>query len=87
MTLHRLFNWLIAAAIAVLMGLTWHLDDHGADLVRTDAERAARAEARLQRAAQELCLQEAGPGAAVLWTTDGALVCRPRRNTNTKTGA
>lgn len=83
MTLHRLFNWLIAAAIAVLMGLTWHLDDHGADLVRTDAERAARAEARLQRAAQELCLQEAGPGAAAIWTSEGDLVCRPRRNIKT----
>lgn len=87
MTLHRLLNWLIAALVCVLMGLTWHLDDHAADLGRTDAERAAKAEARLQRAAQDLCLQEAGPGAAVLWTTDGALVCRPRRNTNTKTGA
>lgn len=87
MTLHRLLNWLIAAAVAVLMGLTWHLDEPAGDLIRTDAERAARAAARLQRAAQELCLQEAGPGAAVLWTTDGALVCRPRRSTNTKTGA
>lgn len=83
MTLHRFFNWAIAAAIAVLMGLTWHLDEPAGDLIRTDAERAARTEARLQRAAQELCLAEAGPGAAAIWTTQGDLVCRPRRNNKT----
>lgn len=88
MTLHRLLNWAIAAAAAVLMGLTWHLDDHAADMTRTDAERAAQTAARLQKAAQDLCLAEAGPGAAAIWTTDGALVCRPRRNiTITKNGA
>ena len=78
MTLHRLLNWAIAAAIAILLGLTWHLDDHGADLVRSDAERAARVEARLQRAAQDLCLAEAGPGAAALWTPSGAARCFAR---------
>lgn len=83
MTLHRIFDWAIAAAIAVLMGLTWHLDEPAGDLIRTDAERAARTEARLQRAAQELCLAEAGPGAAAIWTTQGDLVCRPRRNNKT----
>ena len=83
MTLHRLFNWLIAAAIALLMGLTWHLDDHASDMTRSDAERAAQTEARLQKAAQDLCLQEAGPGAAAIWTSEGDLVCRPRRNIKT----
>ena len=83
MTLHRIFNWAIAAAIAMLMGLTWHLDDHGATLIRSDAERAAQTEARLQKAAQDLCLQEAGPGAAAIWTSEGDLVCRPRRNIKT----
>lgn len=83
MTLHRIFNWAIAALVCVLMGLTWHLDEPAGDLIRTDAERAARTEARLQRAAQELCLAEAGPGAAAIWTTQGDLVCRPRRNIKT----
>ena len=83
MTLHRIFNWAIAAAIAMLMGLTWHLDDHGATLIRSDAERAAQTEARLQKAAQDLCLAEAGPGAAAIWTSEGDLVCRPRRNIKT----
>lgn len=35
------------------------------------------ADARLQRAAAQLCQAEAGPGAQVLWTADGDLVCRP----------
>ena len=35
------------------------------------------ADARLQRAATQLCQAEAGPGAQVLWTQDGDLVCRP----------
>lgn len=34
-------------------------------------------DARLQRAATQLCQAEAGPGAQVLWTQDGDLVCRP----------
>lgn len=83
MTLHRFFNWAIAALVCVLMGLTWHLDEPAGDLVRSDAERAAKAEARLQKAAQDLCLQEAGPGAAAIWTSEGDLVCRPRRNIKT----
>lgn len=35
------------------------------------------ADNRLQRAAEQLCQAEAGPGAEVLWTQDGDLVCRP----------
>ena len=67
---------LAVAAFFVLV----HLADRDADtasrMAAINAELDA-ADARLQRAATQLCQAEAGPGAQVLWTHDGDLVCRP----------
>lgn len=40
-------------------------------------EQLDAADARMQNAAAALCQAELGPGAQVLWTSDGDLVCRP----------
>lgn len=50
--------------------------DHASRMTAINADLDA-AEARQQRAAAQLCQAEAGPGAQVLWTQDGDLVCRP----------
>lgn len=36
---------------------------------------------QIQRTAEAVCLAEAGPGAQVLWTHQGDLVCRPQSHT------
>ena len=62
---------------AVLRGF----DDAGVRLIWVEAPPEATewegVRDRLQRAAAQLCQAEAGPGAQVLWTADGDLVCRP----------
>ena len=50
--------------------------DHASRMTAINAELDAT-EARQQRAATQLCQAGAGPGAQVLWTQDGDLVCRP----------
>lgn len=75
-----LINTLAAIAATAVFFMVLHLADRDAG----DASRMARinaeldaADARLQRAATQLCQAEAGPGAEALWTQDGDLVCRP----------
>lgn len=67
---------LVAAAFFVVLHLAERTDDHAARMAAINAELDATDE-RLQRAAHALCQAEAGPGAQVLWTHDGDLVCRP----------
>lgn len=71
----------VTAVLAVAAFFTLiHLAERDAD----DASRMAAANAqmdqmqkRLDKAAEDLCRAEVGPGAQVLWTVDGDLVCRP----------
>ena len=79
-------NWLCAAAIAAVMSTAYMLDgpeDHQAEWSASselaELQASARQAARQDRVAIELCIKERCPGAAVLWTADGSLVCRQRR--------
>lgn len=77
---HNLGPWVVAMfATAAFFGVI-HLAERDTStasrMAAINAELDA-ADARLQRAATQLCQAEAGPGAQVLWTHDGDLVCRP----------
>lgn len=65
-----------AAAFFGVIHLAERDAEHASRMATINAELDA-ADARLQRAATQLCQAEAGPGAQVLWTQDGDLVCRP----------
>ena len=73
-------NWLLATLVTALFFGVIHLDERDAStasrMAAINADLDAE-DARLQRAATQLCQAEAGPGALVLWTQDGDLVCRP----------
>lgn len=73
-------NYLLAPIVVALFFGVIHLaerdTDHANRVASIQAELAAT-EARQQQAATQLCQAEAGPGAQVLWTHDGDLVCRP----------
>lgn len=77
---YSLGPWVLAvlavAAFFTLIHLANRDAGHASRISILNAELDA-AEARQQRAAQALCQAEAGPGAQVLWTHDGDLVCRP----------
>lgn len=87
MTAHRLLNAAIGLAIFVgasailLAGPV--LDDHSAEWDHStalrDAQQHAQAQARRDRAAQQLCIRLHGPGVAATWDADDRLVCRARR--------
>jgi hypothetical protein len=64
-------NWLSAAALVAALFALLHLVEQPAGQ-HVDPE-----EDRLHRAAHDLCTSELGPGAQVLWTLEGDLVCRP----------
>ena len=66
---------LAVAAFFTLIHLAERDTSHASRMAAINAELDA-ADARLQRAATQLCQAEAGPGAQVLWTQDGDLVCR-----------
>lgn len=66
----------VAAFFGVLHLAERNDNSHASRMVQMNAELDA-ADARMQRAAALLCQAEAGPGAQVLWTQDGDLVCRP----------
>jgi hypothetical protein len=68
---------LVVAAFFGLLHLAERNDNsHAEQMARINAELDAT-DARMERAAALLCQAEAGPGAQVLWTQDGDLVCRP----------
>lgn len=73
-------NYLLAPVVVALFFGVIHLAErdagHASRMAAINADLDA-ADARLQRAATQLCQAEAGPGAQVLWTQDGDLVCRP----------
>jgi len=51
-------------------------DEHDARMQRINADMSAM-DARMDKAALDLCRSELGHGAKVLWTREGDLVCRP----------
>lgn len=63
----HIVNWLAAVLLAAVFFTLLHVTAQPVD----------SSENRLQRAARALCAEEMGPGARVLWTRDGDLVCRP----------
>lgn len=73
-------NYLLAPVVVALFFGVIHLAERDTStasrMAAINAELDAE-DARLQRAATQLCQAEAGPGAQVLWTQDGDLVCRP----------
>ena len=87
MTPHRAVNIALTAAlvvgIAAILGTGHLLDDNSADWPEStalqDAQRHAQAEARRDRAAQQLCIRLHGPGVAPAWDGDGRLVCSARK--------
>jgi hypothetical protein len=66
----------VAAFFGVLNLAERNDNSHAEQMARINAELDAT-DARMERAAALLCQAEAGPGAQVLWTQDGDLVCRP----------
>lgn len=83
-------NWLMALALALTLGASWHLDgpdDHQADWADSQAlkelQAAEAGSARQQAAAQRLCLEERGPNSEARWLPDGSLACTTRRGVAT----
>lgn len=78
-------NWCLAAAACALFLAAQLLDEPDlSQALADDAAHAAQLESldrRIQRTAEAVCLAEAGPGAQVLWTHQGDLVCRPQSHT------
>ncbi len=79
---HRLLNIALAAAIAATMSCAYLLDgpdDHSAERDQAEAielaQKAADVEARMERAAAQLCIKLKGPNAGHRWTEDHRLVC------------
>ena len=87
MSAHRLINIALTAALVLAMATilsTGHLlDDNSADWSEStalrDAQQQAQANARRERAAQQLCIKLHGPGVAAGWDADDRLVCSARR--------
>ena len=87
MTPHRLVNLTLTASltagVAAILLAGPVLDDHSADWSHStalrDAQQQAQADARRDRAAQQLCIRLHGPGVAPGWDADGRLVCSARR--------
>ena len=87
MTRHRLTNIALslglAVAFAAVLSIGPALDDHVDEWAQStalrDAQQQAQAEARRERAAQQLCVKLHGPGVAATWDADDRLVCTARR--------
>ena len=75
MNAHRAVNIALtiglAVALAAILGSSHLLDDHSSEWPEStalqDAQRAARAEYRRDRAAQQLCIRLHGPGVVPSW--------------------
>lgn len=76
-------NWLLGALACALLLAAQLLDHPDAEQDVADEAQSALASAATKqeadRIAKRVCAAAAGPGAQVLWTTDGDLVCRPAR--------
>lgn len=79
---HRILNWTLAAGIAAVLSCAYLLDgpdDHRAELDQAEAialaQKLADVDARMERAAAQLCMKLKGPNAGYRWTADNQLVC------------
>lgn len=76
-------NWALGALACALLLAAQMLDQPDEQQAMADdaqmALAAANTEREAARAAKRVCEAAAGPGAKVLWTTEGDLVCRPAR--------
>lgn len=79
---HRLLNIALAAAIAATLSCAYLLDgpdDHSSERDQAEAlelaQKAADVEARMERAAAQMCMKLKGPNAGYRWTQDNKLVC------------
>ena len=80
MTAHRLINLALLAFLLVALGTSYLLDEpQPYTAAQADAIAAARAEARKERGARDLCVELHGPQAAHMWDAAGGLVCISRR--------
>ena len=83
MTRHRILNialtlGLTAAFSAILLSgpaLDDRSDEWQQSTALADAQKAAQAAARTERAAAQLCVRIKGPNAGYRWTDSGELVC------------
>ncbi len=77
-------NCTMALALAFALAASFNLDadDHRSEWAASSELQELQASqtqtVRREKAAIALCVQERGPGAVVLWTADGDLVCRAR---------
>lgn len=81
---HAIGPWVVGVLAVAAFFAVIHLAERDADFASRMATVNAEldeADASLQRAAAALCRAEVGPGAEVLWTADGDLVCRPALQT------
>jgi len=72
--------WAAAALFAVVFFWVLHQvgeTDAHVERMQTINTQMRELDARIDRAAADLCRSEIGPGAQVLWTREGDLVCRP----------
>lgn len=83
---HRLLNIALATAIAATLSCSYLLDgpsDHHAEWDQAKAlelaQKAAEVEARLERAAAQLCVKVKGPNAGYRWEENNRLVCTDNR--------
>ena len=75
----HLINWTLAALAAFLLSGACMLDGDPTDLGLSDAQRQAKAEARREHAAAEVCFKTLGLGSRPQWREDGTLECVPKR--------
>jgi hypothetical protein len=72
--------WAATALFAIVFFWVLHQavqnDAHVERMATINAE-MRELDARIDRAAADLCRSEMGPGSQVLWTREGDLVCRP----------
>lgn len=77
-----LLNIVLSVAAAALLSCSFHLDgpdDHSAERDQAEAielaQKADDVEARMERAADQVCVKLKGPNAGHRWTEEHRLVC------------
>lgn len=83
---HRILNITLAVAIAATLSSAYLLDgpdDHRAEWDQAKAlelaQKAAEVEARMERAAAQMCIRLKGPNAGYRWDENNRLVCIDNR--------
>ena len=83
---HRLLNIALAIGIAATLSCAYLLDgpdDHSAERAQAEVmelqQKADEVEARMERAARQLCVKLKGPNAGHRWDENNRLVCIDNR--------